>query len=691
MGKSVRGPDGKKIKKDKTAAAPAAAPSLSTFLLAQVDAKDSALDDIFANSQGPSIAFLPPVEKKVKKEKKRKAESPAPVAEEEEAPEAEEDDEVEVDNDAELSEADSNESLDLPEDSDDDDGVEEAYAAKQVAARLKAMAQGTKVLKRKAEDDVSDASEGEGEDESAGESEDEQELDIDNLLHESLLPKAIYKEVPATAKDIKKAKVEKARAASTETPEERDARTIFLGNVPVDCSTSRPMKKALIRHILQSPSLLALLPPNCPPLKADSIRFRSLAFASTVFGRKAVVDPNADPSEPPVEPGGRGRKRAKNWRDTEAEGADERGVKGGFRGRKEDADAPVAEKANKRQPLTDGQKRRVAFIRGEINEGKKVCNAYLVLAPLPASFATFAMADVLAAVVLDANGSTFEGMTLRADAVRPRSSASTVAAAKLASKPSKADSLAPPNTGPSYTVPPAEARRTLFMGGLDFAESEENVRAATEAILVKERGPSGEKGWVEGVRIVRDASTGLGKGFGYVLMRDAECVDELLALPFGQPLKVSKRKPRLERCKTGVAAARAKAASAARDVKAKAASAPGGGKPNSGITGAVPRDPKPRLPRASTSESAHQAKIAEALAKLPVGERKAIKAVDPDRLMRRAQKKKNKVLGERFERKQANGDKAAGILGRPSRGMERARKEKKRVAAGNKTGKRAKI
>ena len=77
------------------------------------------------------------------------------------------------------------------------------------------------------------------------------------------------------------------------------------------------------------------------------------------------------------------------------------------------------------------------------------------------------------------------------------------------------------------------------------------------------------------------------------------------------------------------------------------------------------------------SESTHQAKLAEALAKLPVDERKAIKAVDPERLMRRANKKKNKVLGERFERKQANADKATGILGRPSRGMERARKEKK--------------
>ncbi|KAK4697858.1 hypothetical protein P7C70_g8149, partial [Phenoliferia sp. Uapishka_3] len=263
MGKSVRGPDGKKIKKDKKSkSTEEASASLSNFLLAQVDAKDSALDDIFANSQGPSTAFI---EKKVKKEKKRKDVAPPPAELDVPAPvEAEEEDEEELENDAELSEADSNESLDLPEDSDDDDGVEEAYAAKQVAARLKAMAAGAKPNKRKADEQASEGdSEDEevGEDESAGESEDEELLDIDNLVHETLLPKSIYKEVPATAKDIKKAKAEKARAASTETPEERDARTIFLGNVPVECSTSRPMKKGLIRHILQSPSLLALLPP----------------------------------------------------------------------------------------------------------------------------------------------------------------------------------------------------------------------------------------------------------------------------------------------------------------------------------------------------------------------------------------------------------------------------------------------
>lgn len=157
-----------------------------------------------------------------------------------------------MDNDAELSEADSDESLGLPSDDEDDDGVEQAYAAKAVAARLKALAAGGK--KRKAEDEIEEeeaSAEEEGAEESGdSESEPEELLDIERLMHESLLPKAIYKEVPATAKDVKKAEKAKKKAVSTETPEERDARTIFIGNVPVECSTSRVSCTALPLEVI---------------------------------------------------------------------------------------------------------------------------------------------------------------------------------------------------------------------------------------------------------------------------------------------------------------------------------------------------------------------------------------------------------------------------------------------------------
>lgn len=122
-----------------------------------------------------------------------------------------------------------------------------------VANRLKLLAEGNKASivtgkgvsgkKRKAlnqgsSDESGSDSDDEEDEQEIEDSDEEEELDIDNLMHESLLPKVIYKQVKATPSQIKKEKLVKARIESTETPEERDSRTIFLGNVPVGCSTS---------------------------------------------------------------------------------------------------------------------------------------------------------------------------------------------------------------------------------------------------------------------------------------------------------------------------------------------------------------------------------------------------------------------------------------------------------------------
>lgn len=226
--------------------------------------------------QGPSKAFQPAsgasstaaAEKAALKEQKRKERSlapepptpkhaattslqPSPPAQSGSEDEDEEDEEEGVANDEDLSSLDSNESLGLSDD--EDEGIEEAYAAKKVAERLKALAAGGKAdkgKKRKAEEDVDeeddDEEASESEAESGADSEDdeadeEEELDIDNLQHESVhLPKAIYKEVKATPAEVKKMQ-KKAKAINDddETPEQRDARTVFIGNVPVECSTSR--------------------------------------------------------------------------------------------------------------------------------------------------------------------------------------------------------------------------------------------------------------------------------------------------------------------------------------------------------------------------------------------------------------------------------------------------------------------
>ncbi|GAA5963082.1 hypothetical protein JCM3765_001762 [Sporobolomyces pararoseus] len=667
---------GKGKKSASTSEPPAS--GLSSFLLAQAEAKDSALEDIFASSSGPSLAFQPKKPEEVKINKKSSTAPQEDAEMEVEDAEAAEDDE-------ELSAVDSDASLEMPssdaEEEEGEDGLEEAYAAKLVAQRLKAEAEGQKNKKRKAEEELD-----EEEDEEENDSEDEGPLDINDLISDSLGGKPLNVEKKSKKeKAVDPKKAEKAKKRAEESPDERDARTIFIGNVPSDCSTSNSRKKALVRHVLQNPSLLAALPSNCPPLKLDSIRFRSIAFASKVFGRKANAA-GADGEANSAEAGGRGRKRAKEWR--ENEGSDQRGVRGGYHAREEEP-KPSTSKSG---ALTDAQKRRVAFIRGELNEHKAACNSYLVIQGFPSEVEGFEMSEVIQLLVEHTNNSIFDGFTLRADHVRPRSAAAVLAAAQMAAKPNPNLIDVPKSAdAATYQITATEARRTLFIGGLDFAETEENVRKATEAVLVRERGVIKGR-YVENVRIVRDASTGLGKGFCYVLLADEQCVDELLALPPGKNLKISKRKVRLERCKTSAAAARSKAsarsnapAPPSRDGSSKA---PG---PRRAVPIAAPRDPTARS-RPSTSASDHQAKLAEALAKLEPDERKKIKAIDPERLARRAEKKKQKVLSERFERKQANMAKkggsaagAGGILGRESRAEERKRKEKKRIITQSKS------
>ncbi|GAA5861952.1 hypothetical protein JCM3774_001364 [Rhodotorula dairenensis] len=681
------------------AAAAEAAPAsgLSSFLLGQAPAKDDALDDIFAHSKGPSLAFQPKEKATAQPGSTLPTDPTAARNDEDESRDDAQDDDDEV-----LSELDSDAELSDENEAD----LEEAYAARLAAAKAKAHQATVSSKKRKAsdrdeddeevgEDDDEDSDAEEADGDATGMVEDDGVMDINDLIQGAL---AADEPASKPTKAGKKAEEKGKKSAKLlkreqETPEERDARTVFLGNIPADCSTSRPMKKALVRHILQNPALQSSLPEGCPPLKLDSIRFRSIAFASKVFGRKATTTGEAGAGGG-EDAGGRSRKRAKEWR--EAEGSDIRGVRGGFRAREDDdSTAAGPSRGNGRvQPLTDAQKRKVALIRGELNEGKKACNAYLVVAALPDSIDVRA---VVRAVVEAANNSVFEGYTIHADYVRPRSAAALLAAAQMAAKPNENLTDVPRNSD-GFQVAPADARKTVFIGGLDFAESEENVRAAVEACLVRERGelPADER-YVQSVRVVRDPSSGLGKGFCYVLLQDDSCVDELLALPPGKYLKISRRKVRLERCKTAAAAARAKAsARTVAGLPARTAAAAGGGSNAPGAAGARPKPVRLAAPRDPTlakhhhnppSKAAHQAELAEALAKLAPTERKAVKSLDADRVARRAQKKEQKRLAARYERKQANLSKKTGggasaaeaILGKESRAAERHRKEKKRI------------
>lgn len=108
-----------------------------------------------------------------------------------------------------------------------------------------------------------------------------------------------------------------------------------------------------------------------------------------------------------------------------------------------------------------------------------------------------------ATTVLAANGSTFMDRTIRVDSLRDPSK---VGLADATTALSRRNAWLPSGTDP---------KKSVFVGGLDYAAKEEDVRAFFESLLVAERGEP-ETHYVSEVRIVRDKETQLGKGFGYV-------------------------------------------------------------------------------------------------------------------------------------------------------------------------------
>jgi nucleolar protein 12 len=116
------------------------------------------------------------------------------------------------------------------------------------------------------------------------------------------------------------------------------------------------------------------------------------------------------------------------------------------------------------------------------------------------------------------DGTSFLNRTLRVDVVHTPKSLSGSAETSSGTSP---DGLFDP-------------KRTVFVGNLDFASKEEDLRAFFEGVVARERGPppsiesvngkeedEEDKGtrdgaWVARVRIVRDRDTQLGKGFAYV-------------------------------------------------------------------------------------------------------------------------------------------------------------------------------
>ncbi|KAH9999636.1 hypothetical protein BJV74DRAFT_709618, partial [Russula compacta] len=347
-----------------------------------------------------------------------------------------------------------------------------------------------------------------------------------------------------------------------ETKEQRDARTIFLGNVPMEVTKGKSALKDLKRHILS----------HVPEAKIESLRFRSVAFERPTSA--AAPAPRAHSLE-----------RTAEWRTAKGD----------------EASAP--------QPrLSAADKKRIAFIKHDFHAEADAVTVYVVfayggdLAPDEAAKRAIAALD----------NTLYMGCTLRADIV---GGASGIGNPKC----------------------------TVFVGSLDFASREEDLRVFFEGVVSAERGPrsavagdsdSDDEGgtsahgakpktWVTRVRIVRDKDTQLGKGFAYIQFADRECVDEILALEPGK-LKFAKRKLRVERCKT---------------------------LPSS-LNALRNRDPHPSIVAPTRSARPPSTKLTPTtvpkgnpdlgvqLAHLSKAERKAAKAADPERVARRLSKKK---------------------------------------------------
>lgn len=419
-------------------------------------------------------------------------------------------------------------------------------------------------------------------------------------------------------------------------------------------------KKALVRH------LIGCLPKDLQDsIKMDAIRFRSLQLSAPVpldsgvrqngssSSTAAKADGESSNDEAEERANNHAKKRARRWQLRE-EGLD-------------DAEAAkIAAAQEKQKYLTAAQKRKVAYIKGEVHEKAKSCNAYVVWTAKgrPSAAATgeaSSASDLAKAIIEHANNSVFAEHTLRVDAAAHANKGKLAAAAT-----SSSGKVAPSSTAEAIEAAvkakkaaaeaqkllQEEEKRTLYIGGLDFEETEENVRALCEKLMREERGePSSSSSsssshataqsggsrpcWVERVRVVKDAETGLGKGFAYVLFKDRECVDEMLALDTLR-VRLSKRKVRLERCNTTRAAAAAKAKLKAEE-KAAAKS-----EKQAARESALKAKGK-ELQRASralqSTAASARPDIGEELKDLPKADRKALKLSDEDRQARRLAKK----------------------------------------------------
>ncbi|KAK1236265.1 Nucleolar protein 12 [Marasmius sp. AFHP31] len=549
-------------------------------------------------------------------------------------------------------EKDSSEDEAVASDKDEDNSdLENAYLMKTLSAK-----KGKEKVQQKESDDEDDEEDDEEDDDQSNEDV-EEKADSSSSDEDALPPQ--HETVSKSSKKRSKA-VKVKYVPSEETKEQRDSRTIFIGNLSVEVAQKKPLRKQLQRHVL------SLIPTTGPKPKIESIRFRSVPFSvPTSTLPQDEDDPKAK---------GKGGKKPKSSRPHDLERTSN------WKGQHDEGET-------EKKFLTPSQKKKVAFINQSFHESANDMHAYIVFAhppmpdvddaparksnlPPPAEVMDPYEAARLAKEVCD--GSSFMERVLRVDIAAKNPVAAVV------------------NTEGRVVKTDVDPKKCVFVGNLDFESKEEDVRVFFEGAISSEKGPrSPEDGkeeesdgedaqegskprtWVKRVRIIRDKDTQLGKGFAYVQFVSHECVDEILALEPSK-LKFAKRKLRVERCKT------------LPGVSAKLSS-----KPKSDKTS---KSSKPSRPTGPASVPKGDPSLGEKLVHMSKEDRKKAKASDPDRLARRLAKKKArnalatpgkdsdgiKVLGKDRARDRKNGfaKNKKGKTGAGSSSKGRVRSEK---------------
>jgi len=249
-----------------------------------------------------------------------------------------------------------------------------------------------------------------------------------------------------------------------------------------------------------------------PTAKIESTRFRSIPFQTPTAKLPGSADEGENPTtktttQPKKGPRTHEKERASAWRS-----------------KLDEKDEESVQKDEKRY-LNPAQKKKIAFINQEFHSTADTINAYIVFAhtpnvegrsanlpPLPPTMDPY-QAALSAAEACD--GTLFMERMLRVDLVGKRKAERVNQASDGVIQSSSLE---------------ADPRLSIFVGNLDFASKEEDLRIFFEGIISAERGAppasreeSAEHNefnkpstWVTRVRIVRDKDTQLGKGFAYV-------------------------------------------------------------------------------------------------------------------------------------------------------------------------------